>query len=281
MLKKTGIVLDSTSYLEREYAEKHNIKVVPLSVNINGKVFDEGFCGEYDEIYREIVEHDGILKTSQPPFGKFIEAYQELFDEGAEQILTICFSSVLSGTANGAVLAANEFSDRTIKVIDTYTAAGVLKNLIKESIADLEKDDDLDRIEERIKREVEKSTIDLTVLDLGYLKRGGRLSNSQALIGNLLKIKPIISLLDGGLTLTEKVRGTRKAVNTMIDKIKAQDTEPRKISIGYIKDKESVLKLRDEIEEKFPDAEVTMDEVGPVIGGHLGPGSFGICTLYK
>lgn len=280
MLKKTGIVVDSTSYLDEEYIKKHNIKVVPLSINVGEKNYEEGFCGSYDNIFDSIKDNNGILKTSQPPFGKFIEAYKELFDEGVEQILTICLSSGLSGTSNGAVLATTNFSDKNIKVIDSFTAAGVLKKVIEETVEILKEQDDLNCIENIIKEKVENSSIDLTVMDLEYLKRGGRLTNSQAIIGNLLKIKPIISLTDGCLILTEKTRGTKKAVKTMMDKIKQTGKNPRKISIGYVKEKEKIIDIKEELEKSFPEAEITLDEIGPVIGGHLGPGSFGICTLY-
>ena len=280
MLKKTGIVLDSTSYLDREFLEKNNIKIAPLSININDEIYEESFIGEFDEIYKKIEEYKGLLKTSQPAFGTFLKMYEELFEEGVDQILTICFSSGLSGTANSASIASNEFQEGKIKVVDTKTAGGVLKYIIEETLEDLKETDDLDQIEKNIKEKVEKSSVDLIVMDLEYLKRGGRLTNSQAIIGNLLRVKPIISLIDGKLILTDKVRGGKKALQLSGDKIEAKGL-PRKISINYAYDDSEAKKALKELSKRFEGVEIRLDELGPVVGGHIGPGAFGICTLYK
>ncbi|MDO5707917.1 MAG: DegV family protein [Andreesenia angusta] len=280
MLKKTGIVLDSTSYLDKEYLEKNNIKIVPLSININDEIYEEEFIGEFDEVYEKIIEYNGMLKTSQPPYGKFLKVYEDLFSEGVDQILTICFSSGLSGTANSASIAANEFSEGKIKVIDTLAAGGVLKYIIEEIVEELKETDDLDSIEESIRTKVEKSSVDLIVMDLEYLKRGGRLTNSQAIIGNLLRVKPIISLIDGKLVLTEKARGEKRALQISVDKIESKGS-PRRISVNYAYDDTGARKAIKELEKRFPGIEINLDELGPVIGGHIGPGAFGICTLYK
>ena len=113
-----------------------------------------------------------------------------------------------------------------------------------------------------------------TVDTLEYLRRGGRLTNIEAAIGSVLNIKPIIELKEGELKLLERVRGKNKAVKGIIDRVYE---EVKKISVCHILNEEEALKMMESLKDKFPKAVISIDEVGPVIGCHLGPKGMGIC----
>lgn len=277
-MKKTYIVIDSTSYAEREYIEKHDIEVVPLSVELGGEASKEGLPGSYD-IYYEKLKSSGLFPTtSQPSVGDFQEAYKRLFERGGDRILVLTFSSGLSGTNNSAKLAADMMEGREIRVVDTFTAGGIFRYMLETSVEMLESGSELDEIERELKSIRDSSNIDLTVDTLEYLKRGGRLTNIQAMVAGLLNIKPVISLIDGKLVGNGKCRGKRKALSEIIGRI---PENPVNITIHHVQCLEDAEVVKKELESKFKDANIVISELGPVIGSHLGPGGLGICTVCK
>lgn len=277
-MKKTYIVIDSTSYAEAEFIEKHRIEVVPLSVELGGEVFKEGLPGTYGEYYEKLKDSGEFPTTSQPAVGDFQQAYERLFERGADRILVITFSSGLSGTNNSAKLAADLMEGREIKVIDSFTAAGIYRYIVEKSVELLESGSELEEIESEVKRIRDSSNIDLTVDTLEYLKRGGRLTNIQAMVGSLLSIKPVVSLLEGRLVGNGKFRGKKKALKEIVDRI---PENPVHITVHHVQCLEEARKIADELAEKYLDTEIVISELGPVIGSHLGPGGIGVCTVYK
>lgn len=277
-MKKTYIVIDSTSYAEAEFIEKHGIEVVPLSVELMGEVSKEGLPGTYGKYYEKLKASGEFPTTSQPAVGDFKEAYERLFERGADRVLVITFSSGLSGTNNSAKLAADLMEGREIKVIDSFTAAGIYRYIVERSVELLESGAELEEIEGEVERIRESSKVDLTVDTLEYLKRGGRLTNIQAMVGSLLNIKPVVSLVDGKLVGTGKLRGKKKAIREIVDRI---PENPVHITIHHVQCLEEARKIAEELAEKYVDIDIVISELGPVIGSHLGPGGIGVCTVYK
>ncbi|KNF10003.1 EDD domain protein, DegV family [Gottschalkia purinilytica] len=275
-MSRVQVITDSTAYIPKEYIKENEIEVVPLSVELCGEVQKEGFPGEFDDFFYKLENTKDYPKTSQPAVGEFIEAYERAFKRG-DEIVAIIFSSKLSGAYNSACTAANMLNSDKITVIDTESAVGNLKVLV-ETAVDLSKQNaSRQEIVEAIKNVRENMSINLTVESLEYLKRGGRLSNVEAVIGTLLNIKPIIGLIEGKLIATEKIRGKKKAINNMIDKV---PDHVKKISIGHVQNIDEALELKSILETKFSNARITIDEIGPVIGAHLGPKAIGICSSW-
>src|SRR5699024_7568201 len=113
-----------------------------------------------------------------------------------------------------------------------------------------------------------------TVDTLEYLRRGGRLSGIQTILGSVLSIKPIIQLKKGELTLLERVRGKNRAINKIIEKT---SDEVERISVCHILNDYEALNLQKSLAKRFPKAEISIDEIGPIVGAHLGPKTIGIC----
>lgn len=267
------IVTDSTAYLSKEYVENNNISVVPLIVNFENKVEKEGFPGEFDEFFERLKNSNDFPKTSQPAVGDFSKVFNKIIADGNE-IIAILFSSKLSGTYNSANLASQMIDTDKITVIDSENAAGNVQTLIKNAVELINKGLNREEIIKQITSQKERMGVRVTVDTLDYLQKGGRLSNAQALIGSLLNIKPIIGLVDGKLIPVDKVRGKKKAVQVITSQI---PDDVKSISIMHIMNEDEASKLKETLQMKYENADIYINELGPVVGSHLGPKAIGIC----
>ena len=270
------IITDSTAYFTKEYAERHNIKIVPLSVTFLGITADEGYPGEFDEFYHKLEASIDFPTTSQPSIEAFASVYQEAIAQGNE-IITIVISEKLSGTFNSASIAANMIAPDKISVIDSESTSSNLKLLVNMAKDMAEKGESRAHIVNILEQEKKRMSINLTVETLEYLKRGGRLSGAQALIGSLLNVKPIIGLVDGKLIPVGKVRGKSKALELMISKLPNNATH---ISVCHIFNIVEAELIQSKLQERFKHIKVGIDVLGPVIGSHLGPKGIGICCKW-
>jgi DegV family protein with EDD domain len=273
-MSKIKIVVDSTGYITKEYAEREDVAIVPLNYVFGGETSKELFPGEFDNFYSKLSSTKLFPSTSQPSTGEFLDVFIKSFEEGYDEIIAILLSSKLSGTYNSATLAKNMLEGKKITIIDSINAASNLRFLVEDAVAMAKEGKSSEEIENYINSKKLGMHIYLTTETLEYLSRGGRLSSVQAAVGNLLNIKPIIQLKDGELQLLEKLRGKNKAIASIIDKVPG-DVE--KIGICHIMDMDSAIKFKTMLEEKFPNALISIDELGPVIGSHLGPKGIGIC----
>lgn len=272
-MAKIKIITDSTCYITKEYAENENLTVVPLNYIFDGETFKEGFKGTFDEFFNKLGSTKLFPTTSQPSAGEFYEAFVEAFKE-YDEVIAIVLSSKLSGTYNSAVLAKNMLEDKKITIIDSENAASNVRYLIEDAVKMAKLGKTSEQIQTFINKKKSTMSVYLTADTLEYLSRGGRLSVVQATVGNILNIKPILALIDGKLDLLEKVRGRNKALQGMMNKI-PNDVE--KISICQILNMDEALKFKADLQERFPKALITIDDLGPVLGSHLGPKTLGIC----
>lgn len=268
------IITDSTSYISKDFAEKMDLSIVPLNYIFDGKTEREGFPGEFDEFYEKLQGTKLFPTTSQPAAADFLTKYKKAFDQGYDEIIAILLSSKLSGTYNSAVLAKNILEDERITIIDSIQAASNLRFLVEDALKMAASGKTKGEIVEYIERKKNSMDVYLTVDTLEYLRRGGRLTGIQSAIGEVLNIKPIIQLKDGELKLLEKVRGKNKAINAIRSKI---PNSIEKIGICHILNEKEALKLKEDLQDRFPKANISIDVLGPVIGCHLGPKAMGIC----
>ncbi len=271
------IVTDSTAYITKEFAKENNIDIVPLSVFFENETMPEAFPGEFAEFYTRLKDSKDFPQTSQPSVQAFMTVFQKAVDEGKE-VVALTISSKLSGTFNSASLAAKEVAPDKITVIDSLMAGPCLRFLTERALQLAKEGKSRAEIEEAVnaKRSYSKALFAVGTLD--YLKKGGRLSNAQHFIGTLLNIKPVIELTDGVLLPAGKARGKSKAVEMVKDGIPASVS---KISIVHILNIGEAQKFRDELKEAYPNAEFSIDELGPVIGSHLGPMAIGVCVEWQ
>ncbi|MBU5438138.1 DegV family protein [Tissierella sp. MSJ-40] len=272
-MPRIKIITDSTSYMRKEYVEKEKVTVVPLSYVLGEKMYTEGFPGEFENFFEKLSTTNLFPTTSQPPAGDFLSEFNKALKE-YDEIIAILLSSKLSGTYNSAILAKNMLGDKRITIVDSEQAASNLKFLVEDAVNMVKQGKEAKEIEAYLENKRYKMKIYVTTDTLEYLGRGGRLSSVQSTVGNLLNIKPIIELKDGELQLLEKVRGKNKAINAIIEKI---PKNVERISICHILNEEEANRLEHILEEKFPNINISIDELGPVVGAHLGPKSIGVC----
>ncbi|KAB3530255.1 DegV family protein [Alkaliphilus serpentinus] len=270
------IVTDSTAYFERAEMEKYGLKIVPLSVNFENTVSDEGFPGEFDEFFNRLAVSKDFPTTSQPSAGAFAEVYKKAIEEGKE-VITITLTAKLSGTYNSAITAAALVDQSKVTVVDSETTAANLKELVMMALELSNNGLSRNEIVNILESQKKRMGVNLTVGTLEYLKKGGRLSNTGALIGNLLNIKPIIALKDGKLVPVGKVRGRKNAIEKISEGI---PQEVKTISICHIFALEEATEIKEYFIDKYPSATINLEVLGPVIGAHLGPKALGVLYSY-
>ncbi len=272
-MQKIKIITDSTSYIPMDFIKEHDISVVPLSYTFEEEEFKEGFPGEFDSFFNKLSTSKSFPTTSQPAVGDFLNEYKKAL-ENYDEILVITLSSKISGTYNSAVLAKNMLEEEKISVVDSLQSASNLRFLVEDSLKMINNGIKRKEIVKHIEEKRENMNVYLTVDTLEYLRRGGRLSGIQTVLGSVLSIKPIIQLKNGELTLLERVRGKNRAIKKMIEKV---PKTVKRISICHVLNKSEALNVEKILKERFPKVEISIDELGPIVGAHLGPKGIGIC----
>lgn len=271
---KINIITDTTATLSLEFIEKENIKVLPIYYTLENKEFKEMDPSTYDKFYKKIINSKNFPKTSQPPLGDIINCFKESLEEDPDVVLVLPISEKLSGTYSSCILAKDLVNDEKIRILNIKTTTLNLKRIIEYLVEIRKLNLSLDEILKRINLFRVSQSIYFIPENLEYLKRGGRISKFSASVGNILNIKPILSVLDdGSLGMISKTRGFNKAISKIKSFI---DSNVKYISIAYIYKKENAEKLYNELKLEYPNVKILLEEISPSIGCHTGPGTVGI-----
>jgi len=279
------IVIDSASDISWEYADKHGIKVVPLSVTYYDKSFKEDREFDLEKHYSHYETDPNFLpKTSQPSPKQFLTVYEELAKEGAKDILVICISSAMSGTMNSARLAIsilqNSYPDVQVHLIDSLNASFPEVFLAEEAVDLIKKGWKIDKIVPRLNELVKLLKTYIFIPNLKYLHLGGRISIAKYYLARLLKKKVITRVNEAG---TNETAATVSDVDEGLAKIVQLTTEnytryPRKFVIVHANDIENAKKLKEIVLSKEPKAEVRIIKTKCTISAHTGPGAVALLT---
>lgn len=263
------IITDSTASVSREYAQQHDIAIVPLKINIGEREFIEGTPDTYQEFYDAMLASREFPKTTQPSTQEYIDAFQKVVDDGNEAIV-FCIGSYLSGSYNGACLAAKQVdgADEKITVVDSNCCSQTTLMLIEEAIADIEKGLSRDEVVANIEKNIKTAEICFCPDNLEYLKRGGRLGKVSAVIGTILKIKPLLSFKENTLKCVHKVMGIAKAIPLMISRI--PENAKKIYALSAVNSKYFAMLLA-KVKERFPNREICTGDICPVVSSHVGP----------
>ncbi|EHJ06758.1 fatty acid kinase binding subunit FakB2 [Staphylococcus simiae] len=277
-MTKQIIVTDSTSDLSKSFLDQHNIHVIPLSLTIDG----QSFIDQVDVTSAEVIdriEADEDVKTSQPPIGEFISTYEELGKDGAE-IISIHMSSGLSGTYNTAY-QASQMVDANVTVIDSKSISYGLGYQIEHLIELVEQGNTTEDIVADLEMFRQNIKLFVVIGQLNQLIKGGRISKTKGLIGNIMKIKPIGTLDDGRLELVHNAR----TQNSSIQYLKKEITEflgnhqIKSIGVAHANVIEFVDKLKKVFNDAFQINEYDVNVTTPVISTHTGQGAIGLVVL--
>jgi len=276
-MAKIALVTDSTASLPTELVRRHGIYVIPTYVIVRGRVFRDGVDLAPEEFYRLLREAETLPTTSQPSVRDFVELYIQL-SQKAEAILSIHLSSRLSATVSSALAARREMRPVPIHVIDSRSASMGLGFIVLAAARAVEEGKSLPQVTEVIEGLIPRMNVIFVVDTLEYLRRGGRIGGASALIGSVLSIKPILYLKDGRVELLEKVRTKRRAKERLLE-IMAERLGSAKgihVAILHADALEEAQAIEEQIVRRFEPVELYVDELNPVIGTHVGPGTIGL-----
>ena len=276
------IVIDSTSDVTDEIIKKHNLKMVPLTVNFENESFLDKIELSSSEFFEKLTKSEKLPTTSQVSPGAFVEAFSEILLEG-DQVLGIFLASEFSGTYDSARIAKDMIGNDNIHIMDTKSVCLGSFALILEAIELVEQNKTIEEIVDELEKLKEKIVAIAGLDTLKYLEKGGRLSKGQAVVGSILNIKPILEIKEGKLAVIDKVRGKNKTIKWMDEWIEKNnfDLSDKTVLLFYAQNYDQLKILRETIEEKYKIKNIIEQEVGAVIGTHAGPGVLGIGFLNK
>ena len=276
-MSKFVITADSTVDLPKAFLEEKQVPVVSLSYIIDGATYKDGEGLTSKEFYDKIRE--GAMPTTSQVNPEQARALFEPILKGGTDILHIAFTSGLSGTYNSCRIAAEELSeeypDRKIVVVDSLCAASGGGMLLYKAIELKEQGKSFDEIVTWVEENKLHVCHDVTVDDLFHLHRGGRVSKTSAVLGTIIKIKPIIHVNDEGkLIVIGKERGRKKALQTLVERMeeKSQGFENDIVMITHGDALEDAEYVKGLIQDKFGITNIMINPLGTVIGSHTGPG---------
>lgn len=273
------ILSDSASDIPKELLEKYGIDVLPIVVLKDDEEFLDGVTITPNELYSDM-RNDIIYKTAQIPPNIYKEKFEEYAKEGVS-VIYLAFSSGLSGTYQTSTFVRESVLERypefDIDIIDTKAATLGLGLIVLEAAKLAQAGEEKSEIIKRINFYKDNIEHIFTVDDMEYLFKGGRVSRTQALVGGLLDIKPVLEVGDGKLVPLEKARGKNKSYKIMINLVEERLIDRDQIiAIAHGDNLEGVNKLKEMLEEKLGINSFLINTIGCAIGAHSGPGTVAI-----
>jgi EDD domain protein, DegV family len=281
---KIAIVTDSTSYLPQETVDKYNITVVPIEVVFNTKTYREDIDITTSEFYDMLQKSPELPSTAQPSIGAMMKIYDKLAKEGYDTVISIHLASTISGFVNNLKTAAQTIDNINVVVYDSHITVRLMGYLAQEAAHMAQQDKSVDEIIDRL--DALRSSIgeSFVVDDLKNLVKGGRLSNTSAVIGTVLNIKPLLEFDDEShkIVAYDKVRSMKKAKLKAEEKLNAAiDASPYPLRLLVLDadDPESGDRWAQEVHERYPEMTLDRSYFGPVIGTHLGKGALALAWI--
>ncbi len=274
----TAIVVDSTADFPQAPERYPNWRVVPLYVRFGDESYRDYVELNPSDFYERLRGSAELPTTSQPTPGDFLAVYEELAGD-YERIYSIHISGNLSGTVESARRAAEELGGDRVRTVDSGTASAGIAMLGLAVQRRLERGTDDAEIGELVERYQGESHLLFTVETLEYLAKGGRIGRARAMAGQLLNIKPILTISDGEVVPLKRVRGNQKAFQEFVstfEESSGPDGPALKVGIAHAEAPEREEALRELIRRTRPHADVELaTTLGPVVGTHAGPGTVG------
>lgn len=277
------IITDSTSYINKKLKEKLDIKVLSLYVSFEDESIRELEI-ENKQFY-EKMEKKGVPVSSQPAVGEIYKAMVDVVSKG-DDLVCVFLSSDMSGTYNSACAVKEKvlekYKDAKIHIVDSRSNSMELGFAAIIAAREAKVGKSFEEIVEKTENNIKKSRFIFIPDNLEYLKKGGRIGGAGALLGNILKIIPVLTVKDGKTSIVKTIRTKRKAIKSMLDLV-IEDHKKytiEEIVVHNINCYDEALKLSKEIIDKI-DIRADIVDIGPVIGMHVGPGAMGIAYYTK
>lgn len=266
------VVTDSSADLPAQVVERYGIETVPLSIRLGDQVFLDRVELSTTDFWEAMRSGGPLAETSAPSAGQFLEVFDRLASEGADGVVCITLSSLLSATYQAATVAAAQIDALPVRVIDSRNAtAAIGLSVVAAARASVEGAgfEEVAAVAER----TAGSTTAFAALDtLEFLRRGGRIGASAAFFGSALQIKPMIELREGIVVPAGRVRTRSKALTAIVQRITELAPDLEEVTVIHADVAQDAKSLCDRLDLDCP---VSVAEIGPVIGTHTGPGTIG------
>lgn len=282
------IATDSDTEIPFAFADQYDMPVflMPYTVNGEERLFDLGRETDIVGFYKELKGGAEAMTNTRPP-ADIADWFRGIVKTGKD-VLYLSFSSALSGHFDLAQMARNEvveqFPDARIEIVDTLRISMGAGQLVIYAQQLKDEGKSLDEIKDWVLENRHRSHAWFSVDDLNYLKKGGRLSGAAAAIGTILDVKPILKLNhEGKIVPADKVKGTKKIMRFFLDVIQQNVEEPEKQTafVLHADNMEGAQKMKAMIEESVAFKDILIQDVGPVIGCHTGPGVLAVVFMGK
>jgi len=273
------VVTDSTSDLPADVAESLGIEVVPLNIHFGPEVYKDRVNLMPDTFYDKLINGNVLPTTSQPSVGEFIEVYERLGSD-ADGIVSVHLSEKLSGTMNSARLASQQAkTECPIEVVDTFQVSMGVGICAMEAAEAANSGGDMNQVKLSARNAVTRSQCFFMLETLEFLQKGGRIGKAQALIGNLLKIRPMLILQEGEVHPLGRERTRRKGIAKLVDTVK--ELAPISgLAVMYSTGQDEAQTLAQNVSKFMIEGrEPMMLQIGPVIGTYAGPDTLGIALI--
>ncbi len=269
----TAIVTDSTSSLAPGVRERPDVRAVPLTFHFGpDETYEDKVDMSNEEFYERLAESTEFPTTSQPPAGAFVEAYESL--SAYDNILVLTISKELSGTYESAFVAAG-MVERPVEVLDTRSAEMGSGLILLEALKVIDQGGEFREVRQAAEAAVRRCNVLFAVGTLEYLAKSGRIGRAQRLVGTALDIRPVLSIEDGVVAPYKRVRGRRRQMAALVEKVKPAAEAGRPLYFGHINSPELLSELADGLGVETE----LVAEIGGVVGCHVGPGAYGVAYL--
>lgn len=273
------VVMDSGGDLPARLLKMLEINVVPINIHFRDKVYRDRIDIDSDEFYRRVAEDRALPKTAQPSPFQFAEAYRRVArDTGATDIISVNVTSQLSGTHASSMLAAQEVADEVrVHPFDSRSGSGGQGLMVLEAARMAADKVSLDKIMERLETMRDSMSIYLVLDNLKFAQMSGRVGAVAATLSSILKIKPVLCVQDGMLEMAERVRTSRRAIDSMVTMVKEKvGDRMANVVVIHAEAPEAAQALVQRVRSEFRIKEIFVEKLSLALAVHLGPGTVGL-----
>ncbi len=283
-MSKIKVICDSGGDIPKELAEKYQVTILPFLVEFGTESYRDYYDIDSNSFFRKLAETKEMPTTAQITTEQFLQAYEQAVKEGYDTILYFALSSKASGTYQNAHLAKNMFLEEhqtDIEIIDSQAFAYVYGRIAQEAAEWALNGKTKEEIMTQVQYRLNHYDIVFVVDTLQYLKKGGRINPGVAAIGEILDIKPVLTIRDGLISMEEKIRGKKRVPAKLMKLLEKKNiTQAKEVIVLHGSCPDTAAEYIDAMKETFGIARPQLVEVGPVIGVHTGPGVVAVVLYY-
>jgi DegV family protein with EDD domain len=275
MTRRFAVVTDSTADLPDEWRDRYDIEVVPLKVLFGSETFRDGVDMTNEEFFRKLAVATKLPTTSAPSPGEFAEVYSRLAKDH-DGCISIHIGAQLSATAEAARVGAQSVEGFAVNVIDSETVTMPMAFLCR-TAAECET---VEQATAAVNERVSKCRV-LALLDtLRYIEMGGRVSRAQAMIGTMLDLKPLLLVADREIKSVDRVRTRSRAIPRMLEFFR-KDEPVEHVGVVHAQAPDEAEEIAAGLRKERPDFEISVGQIGCVLGTHTGPKALGLVYIKK